>query len=191
MLLTGYLSIARAVLLSPSRHFRQMRVHGHKDDAIYFMLTSAALAAGLSFFALNFSWLFVDPGMIVDINFGSAFLFCLFVFLTTLLLTYIEVLGVVTFSRRRGWRVPFASAERVCCYASVGWLPGVIVAGVGVSLVDMHGLGRPWFEHLLGLVRVGWLLYGVLFIVAMLWFETLVWIGVRRVRYANAWGDAG
>lgn len=103
------------------------------------------------------------------------------------LLTFIEMMGVTAFSRRRGWRVPFPLAMRICCLASVGWLPGSVFAGLGIWMIQAFGVGRPWFDHLFGLVRVGWLVYGGLFVISFLWFETLVWIGVRQVRYANAW----
>lgn len=107
--------------------------------------------------------------------------------LVILALTLIEMIGVTAFSQRRGWRVPFPLARRVCCLASVGWLPGAVLAGLGIWLFEVFAVGQPWFDHLLGLIRVGWLCYAALFILSFLWFETLVWIGVRQVRYANAW----
>lgn len=128
-----------------------------------------------------------DPSVRVLTTMGTIFLISVVAINT---LTYIEMLGVTAFSKRRGWRVPFHLAERVCCYASVGWLPGVVLAGVGVGLLQVYGPGRPWYEHLLGLIRVGWLFYGGLFVLSLLWFETLVWIGVRQVKYANGWPDA-
>lgn len=109
------------------------------------------------------------------------------IFAAVYLLTYIEMIGVTAFSNRRGWRVPFSLAERVCCFVSVAWLPGIILAAICFSFLQEHGVGQPWFEQLLGLVRVGWLLYGALFVLSLFWFETLVWIGVRQVKFANAW----
>lgn len=103
------------------------------------------------------------------------------------LLTYIEMIGVTAFSKRRGWRVSFPLAERVCCFVSVGWLPGVMISAIGFSLLQEYAAGQPWFEQPLGLVRVRWLFYAALFVLSLLWFETLVWIGVRQVRYANRW----
>jgi len=95
------------------------------------------------------------------------------------------MLGVTAYSKRRGWRVPFRLAERVCCYASVAWLPGVLVAGLGMVLIEHFLAGRFWFESLLGLVKVRWLFYTGLFMFSLLWFETLVWVGVRQVKFAN------
>lgn len=185
--LTGYPAIACSVLLAPRRHFRMMRIDGDPRHALCFLLLCALIAAFISLFALNAAWLVTDPRLIVQSNLYNDYKFCLLVLLIILAMTTIEMIGVTAFSRRRGWRVPFSLAQRVCCYASVGWLPGVVIACVGASLLDIHAAGRPWFEQLLGLVRVGWLLYAALFVLALLWFETLVWIGVRQVCYANAW----
>jgi hypothetical protein len=112
------------------------------------------------------------------------------VFAAVCVLTCIEASGVTAFSRRRGWRIPFSLALQVCSLASIAWVPGAIIASIGFEWLQEYGAGRPWFEQLVGLVRVGWLIYGVIFVVALVGFETLVWIGVRQVRFANAWPTA-
>ena len=99
-------------------------------------------------------------------------------------LTYIEALGVAWFSWRRGWRVPFRLAERVSCYASIGWVP----AGILCNLLWL------WYDK--RLFRGGWypffqderdlLILTAVAMLTILWFEWLVWLGVRRVKYANA-----
>ncbi|MBI1335897.1 MAG: hypothetical protein GC164_02925 [Phycisphaera sp.] len=103
------------------------------------------------------------------------------------LLTYIEVVGVVYFSWRQGWRVPFARAERVACYAGVGWLPAGAV-GIGLSLARLSGtLDRLWPD-----VWKNWTLplsTGLLLLLAgasIMLFETLVWLGIRKTRFGNA-----
>jgi hypothetical protein len=103
------------------------------------------------------------------------------------MLTYIEVLGVTYFSRRHHWRVPWRLAETVACYSAIGWLPATLVMVKMIMLVR-HGELERWVEarwpgiwgfdrDLLVLVIIG--------SVGILWFETLVWLGVRQVRYAN------
>ena len=108
-----------------------------------------------------------------------------------LIMTYVETLGVTFFSYRRGWRVPFATAERVACYASVGWVPAtVVMAGIHLAL-ETRTLQRWWLIHFsqwtadytLGLWAVG-------FGLAILGFESLVWLGVRRVRYGNSFAGS-
>lgn len=109
--------------------------------------------------------------------------------LAVIVMTYIEMLGVSAFSKQRGWRVPFALAERVCCRAAIGWLPGLLIAGAGMWVLKWFAFGQPWFEQPYGIVRVGWLFFAVLFVSALLWFESLVWVGVRQVKYANVWSS--
>ena len=104
-----------------------------------------------------------------------------------LVLCYIEAAGVTWFSRRRGWRVPLRLGERVVCYAAVGWLPAglilckLFVLHVGPQLWQVRftgGLMQGDIADLPWLVLIGG--------VSILWFEILVWLGVRQVRYANA-----
>ncbi|MEM6505339.1 MAG: hypothetical protein AAF711_07715 [Planctomycetota bacterium] len=167
------LAISRSSLVPEKFLFRNSFISGLLISAIVFVGTS-----------------FIIQPRFHTIPFRSAMILFLACAVGISLLTFIEMLGVTAFSRRRGWRVPLPVAQRVCCLASVGWLPGAVIAGVGIWLLQAYGVGRPWFDQLLGLVRVGWLLYGVLFVLSALWFETLVWIGVRQVKYANTWPDA-
>ncbi len=104
--------------------------------------------------------------------------------------TYVEAFGVAFFSTRKGWRVPVALAEQVACYASVGWVIAVatliwlqILAENGVLanlLVDLWP--QPWGPYGLAVDVV---LTAAAVGLSILWFEMLVWFGVRRVRYAN------
>ncbi len=114
-----------------------------------------------------------------------------------LALTYVEVLGVRFFAARRGWRLTRDAAWQVCAHASVGW----IVAGFlpFMALAALAALERwfHWAPHgelkLAPVVAtpiawqqiayVGLLLGG--FVGGMLVFEGLVYVGVRRCRFAN------
>ena len=169
------------MFFAPRRLYRGLSIQGGNAMARWY-LASIALVCGL---AWGFLW-----GAIIE-NKVFAIHAMLGACLAILAMTYIEMLGVTAFSRRRGWRVPFRLAERVCCLAAVGWMPGVLIAGIGLLVLSTFAAGEPWFERLLGLVRVSWICYGGLFVLSLLWFETLVWLGVRQVRYANAWPDDG
>lgn len=117
-----------------------------------------------------------------------------------LLLMWLEMLGVRFFARRRGWRLTKAAAWNICCHASVGWifaglLPVVWLAALYSAVVV---LGRtphaeiplgpslwPWLGrsvNLASLVSVGGTIIG--YFAGMMVFETLVWVGVRRCRFA-------
>ncbi len=104
----------------------------------------------------------------------------------TILLTYIETLGVAFFSRQRGWRVPMLSVERVCCYAAPGWLVAALAA---LFLIVLHEQGVP--QALLARIPfadqsiVLPAFYAALAGIAMFCFEALVYVGVRQVRFAN------
>lgn len=184
-----YARLAWRLLLKPRRAFRALPVH-RTNRVPEQVLIQSSLIAGL----LVSTILFVGATFVVvpryhRIPIQSALLVFVVTTLLVNLLTWIEMMGVTAFSRRRGWRVPFPLAMRVCCLASVGWLPGAVLAGAGIWMIQAYGVGRPWFDSLFGLVRVGWLCYAGLFVLAFLWFETLVWIGVRQVRFANAWAE--
>jgi hypothetical protein len=117
-------------------------------------------------------------------------------------LTWIERVGIVFFGRRRGWRTTKRVAWAVCGHASVGWL----VCGAIVSFAWGLGVvrGGVWMRDL----QIKGVVFATLtpsslvvvgaFILGMLVFETLVYLGFRSMRYANppeaganATGDAG
>lgn len=66
----------------------------------------------------------------------------------------------------------------------------MFIATGGLLFFKLSGVGERAFSQSIGFVSFGWLLYAGLFVTSLLWYETLVWIGVRQVRYANAWPDA-
>ncbi len=104
-----------------------------------------------------------------------------------MLLSWIERRGVVFFSRSRGWRVPVPLARSIIAHAAVSWfwawLGMYLSMSIGVPF--MSALSRlaagTFFELLLipAPVIVG-------FVLGMLVFEFLVYLGVRECRFANA-----
>lgn len=103
-----------------------------------------------------------------------------------LVLTYIEIFGVMIFSRQRGWRVGFQNAERIACYASPGWIVAALVILKLVTLWQGRVIERLWNDWIGPWSSVYALALGALiFSLAILGFETLVWLGVRQAKYAN------
>lgn len=106
--------------------------------------------------------------------------------LVLLSLTWIECLGIRFFAARRSWRLTRAMAWQVCAHASVGWL----AAGpcVWAALLLTSTLAGST-QLIAGIVSVRDLIGGGLIftaiLVGMLAFEVLVYLGVRRCRFAN------
>lgn len=179
MNLRNGLSVASSVLRSPKRFFRGMRLGGPNLPARLFLL-SIALIVGVG-------WgVFMGLPTTHDKPFLLSWVFGMAAAKTVLIMTYIESLGVTFFSRRRGWRVPFRLAERLTCYASVGWILAAVVLG-GLSLVESSGVFERWGRAVIGRWSPEYrLLLGVVaFGAAVMGFEILVWTGVRQVRFAN------
>lgn len=154
-----------------------MRLDGSAMPARLFLLSIAVI---VGVFWGTFDLLMVERGLLLSWITGMASA------KTVLIMTYIEAVGVTFFSRRRGWRVPFKLAERVTCYASVGW----VIAAIGLApLVGLYEAGvlRAWVIGAVGHwdPDYRWLLGAVGFGGAVLFFETLVWTGVRKVRFGN------
>ncbi len=104
-------------------------------------------------------------------------------------LTWIETVGVRFFGRRRGWRVTWPIALSVCAHASIGWAIG----GLFHALVPLARTPMWWVLDKLpetAASRIALVYVSVApiaaMMVGMLVFETLVYLGVRECRYANA-----
>jgi len=167
----------------PKAYFRALRVDGSNAPARWFMLKTVLL--------IGLLWLLWGilggPGSLEGELFKAGV-----VVVSIYLLSYIEVLGVTYFSRRRGWRVPFRLAERLVCYASIGWIPAAIVMGLAVDRYMAGDIDR-WMRRLLG-TWGSWQSIELLILigcVALLWFELLVWTGVRQTKHANFQSSGG
>ena len=177
---TQYLRYAGRLIRGPRRFFRAMRVGGSNLAPRVFLLINAALVMTI--------W--TTTALLTNGGDGLlwAWLGGMIGFKAVLVLTYVEVLGVRLFSGRRGWRVPVALAERVACCASLGWVPAGALASAG-WLVGPGVLRGLWPEpggKAFSVTEAGFSLAVALSVAGMLVFESLVWIGVRQVKYANA-----
>ncbi len=182
----GFLRQCRMLMLRPAELFVRMRVESD-PNALLFFLSSALAAMSL-----------VGPIVIFVALLGSSMedriiglaapLFLWFPALFAFMfLMWLERIGVVFFSRKRGWRVSKPVAAAICANAAPSWIAASVLANVGVGLMllvqqVMYDLPRgwhPWAETAAAAMPV------LGFIAGMLVFETLVYIGVRRCKYAN------
>lgn len=161
------------MVVGPSRSFARMSVLGSNGPGRLYLL-AFVLLGGLVWW-LIWRLLGVRGGLLGGAVFGAAMT----------VMTYIEAAGVTWFGRRRGWPVRFATAERVACYASVGWLPSAAVLSLAQGLAE-RGLAANYWPSGWGPYPVGFdlAISAGLVAVSVVWFEALVWLGVRQVRYA-------
>lgn len=112
-------------------------------------------------------------------------------------LSALEVRGVLFFAKRRGWRLTSTAAWQVCAHASVGWIFCGVLSLLGMAVLTALSLRTNIipkrmidFSPLINM-RAAWhdVVAAVLFVggyvVGMLIFETLVYLGVRQCRFAN------
>ncbi len=106
------------------------------------------------------------------------------VFLVVFHLSRLEEIGIRFFARRHGWRTTSEVSSAVVGHASIGWLAGVLFmsALIAVVIVIEHVAGYGLFTRGDGVL---FLLIAADLLLPMLWFESLVYIGWRRTRYAN------
>lgn len=95
--------------------------------------------------------------------------------------TRVEDMGIRFIGARRGWRLAPGVARSVVGHATFGWLLGgmLSLALAGVQRFDYDLKGRWWSEGL------WYALSGGAWLLGLLAFEGLVYVGARRCRYAN------
>lgn len=118
-------------------------------------------------------------------------------------LTWLEMAGMRWIGARRGWRVTRDVAFQVCAHASVGWIFAAVFPllslALGFTFVRLFpeeagrlfntrvelGVFWPWGSkpRVQELFAFAGLIGG--FLAGLLVFETLVYIGVRKCRFAN------
>jgi hypothetical protein len=105
------------------------------------------------------------------------------------LLTFVEVMGIRFFGRRRGWRITRNVAWQICAHASIGWVLAAVLTLLSLVVwlnVSYFGLSG-WLERagstgdyvMAAVPATG-------FFAGMFVFELLVYVGMRRCRFANA-----
>lgn len=111
-------------------------------------------------------------------------------------LTLVEYFGIRFFARRRRWRLGRDAAGQVCAHASVGWLAvGIlpyVLAPVAILAAEWVGASQdridlgPYLPYRLPVSAVASISgYALGLLAGMTVFEWLVYLGVRRNRFAN------
>ncbi len=105
-------------------------------------------------------------------------------------LSMIEFVGLRIFGKRRGWRVSPEVAMTVVGHASAAWMLAAVLCGVGFRIGQSTDGGLPLPQaiwSIAGRSSIDWsvVLPVAGFLGGMLAFEVLVYIGVRRCRFAN------
>jgi len=173
--LRGWIKTVFWVGLRPGRSFRVLKLGGSNVRARMFLMMIVCGLAG-------YVW-----GVFEVAHIRWAWGWGLLVLIGVPIATYVEAVGVTYWSRQKGWRVPFGLAERVVCYASVGWVPAILVMAKVQLLVD-QGLLMNWWNPNWGAYTFATdvVLSASLAGASILWFETLVWKGVNQVRFGNS-----
>jgi hypothetical protein len=143
--------------------------------------------------AKSSAWLLVANAVLAGVLFGVGVdsLVWAPVFASIVLaLSFVEYLGLRTFGRKNRWRVTNGVALTVVGHASFGWIVGAFGAAAGWRIGGSlsGGLGLPqglW--SLIGATSIGWAtVLGIAgFLCGLAVFEVLVYLGVRRCRFAN------
>lgn len=159
-----------AVALAPRGVWSRVRVDARSSGLL---LASNAVLAGLIF------------GVGID-RLALAPLFAVVV----VALSFVEYLGLRTFGKKNGWRVTNGVALTVVGHASFGWLISAIGASVGWQSGQALGGGLALPQvlwSLVGSTSITWasVLGLVGFGCGLAVFEVLVYLGVRRCRFAN------
>lgn len=112
------------------------------------------------------------------------------------LLTWIESLGLRFIGRRRGWRITPDVAGVICDHASAGWVvggllmmlvllldPGGRLAAAGWAQEIARGIIHKPLSEQADLLRA--FAFGGACVTGILIFESLVYVGMHRCRFAN------
>lgn len=195
------ISTAVLTLRHPSRTFRTLRIDrkGFKVQLVINCLVAA--------FFITDPWVGVLAGDPVRTAHGSAMelpmraagfaAYTVAIALALIALTAIEVRGVLFFAKRHGWRLAPTAAWQVCAHASVGWIFCGVLSLLGMAALTALSLRTNIipkrmidFSPMLNM-RAAWheviaaaLFFGG-YVLGMLIFESLVYLGIRQCRFAN------
>lgn len=119
-------------------------------------------------------WIGITLCVAFTIAMGSVGFLALLAFLVSL-----EEVGIRLYSRTRSWRITEDVAHAICAHAGIGWVVGAVLM---LLMVVGDWALRP-FSAWLG--TFGFVIAPVCLLAGMLCFETLVFIGMRRCKFAN------
>ncbi len=175
----GWLTTIADFAGHPREGFRRMVIESERSLSLIYASTGvAALLASTPVIAIqSLAWFFGGRG--AGLGLTAATIGGLW--LLMLAAVGIEALGIRAFARRHGWRVTRVVATAVVAHACVGWVAGGVVVGGGVFVALLTGfISQSSIAGAIGLAGLG---AGAL--IGLLWFEILVYVGVRQCRFAN------
>lgn len=190
---TGGLRTAAAALRRPAALFEQIKIRGGEDEPLLagnIAATSLLLVLAAWLASLRAIWKSegsLGAGTVLGAAAVAAIVGGFGSVIALHGLTAVEHWGVRFFGARRGWRVTRNVATSVCAHASAGWLLSGALVLLGVLLgmwAEIAATEAPgWLRDPLRSAPTALPLAG--FFAGLLVFETLVYIGVRRCRFAN------
>jgi hypothetical protein len=173
-----------STLRRPAGAWRTVRVDAPSSDrlaTVNLLLSSSMVGAGMASFAAAHNP--ADDARLA--GWGAVFLAATgSAYFILLVCVSIESVGIQILGRRNGWRVGPVVASAIVGHASFGWLLGALVFFL---VGPLAGLARDFDAILTAFYAVAI----AAALVGLLSFEGLVYIGMRRMRFANAGGNPG
>jgi hypothetical protein len=177
------------LLSSPRERFETLRVDRRRSRLLLFV--NLAHAAVLFVAPMPLIFVVSPPTLpasartltVPEVGFAVV-MWGMAVFLVLWLLTEVEALGVRIWGRRVRARVTASVSSVVCAHASIGWVVGS--AGWLITYTLLLLMQEPASTSLPRWLRVAAGSLPILAVLAgLVIFETLVYIGIRRCRFAN------
>ena len=199
----SWFQTAFLVVTSPRQYFDSLQIHQRGGRAL--LMTNLSIAAAflahpmvgtLWFDASRGQDIWTPRGFLSMVASATILWVAALVLLSTL--TIIEYLGIRFFAARRQWRLLPVAALQICAHSSYIWIVASLLTIIGLSLSWMlpqfggnTSLITFWDE----IVRAARFLLPVMppligFGLGLLWFEWLVYLGVRSCKFSNALPDA-
>ncbi len=145
------------------------------------VLNTGALAFVLVLLVGDITFREDELGMAVSSWIFSAAVFTGPIWITLLVLTYAEGLGLRVLGARNNWRTTGAVSGAIIAHASIGWLLAVPVLLAQIvcfrTMSPMSAFGWAWWQ-----LAVVW---GAAPLAGLVGFELLAWLGWRRMKFAN------
>ncbi len=187
----GYVKTLRAGLARPRRMFDVCRIDAASVQVLkwlHFSLAAAVMSGAHVMAAMMWGRQHVAEILLV-----AAVLLLPGLWLLLALLSEVERRGIMLWGRAGGRRINAAVASTIVAHASAGWVAASVLVFAGTLL----GAHLFWLSE----TRAGFTAYdlyvapaigpGVGAFLGLLWFEILVYVGVRRCQYANPPEAAG
>lgn len=179
--LRSLIDTCREMLYRPGPLLERVRIDGRTSGSLEgWIVFATSIVCAASPWAFYLVWMFFNPtrgrrSLLSEA--GHATLYALvggmLVAIVLTILTGIERVGIRTFGRVHGRRITHAISTTVCAHACVGWFTAAFLFWTPVFAYVI--LDEDW---LMPIAPAGLFL-------GLLHFEILVWLGVKRCRYAN------